>query len=153
MKALGVLAVLSLLGFAPRTVTVLGSVLAAWIATTDWSVGAVIGLVVLGALRVHLHFSDAGHWLRDVRRLERRRAAALVATGLARARSDAQALARAGDRYEQEGRLRAALAARGARPAAVLAPLRDAATRAGHWLSRWPALFAAIERAVLRWAE
>jgi hypothetical protein len=153
MKALGVLALLSLLGIAPRLLTVLGSAVAAWLAIAIGSVGAAIGLVLLGVLRLRIHSGGAGRWLRDVRHLERRRAAALVATGLALARPDAGALAVAGDRYEQEGRLRAALEARGARPAGVLAPLSDWATRVGHLLSRWPGLLASIERAAVRWSE
>jgi hypothetical protein len=153
MKVLAGLAVLSLVGIAPRLLTALGTAVAVWIATAVWSVGAAIGLVVLGALRLRLHLGGAGRWLRDVRRLERRRAAALVATGLALARPDAGALAVAGDRYEQEGRLRAALVARGARPAAVLAPLSGWATRVGHMLARWPGLFAALDRAALRGSE
>jgi len=145
------LALLSLLGVAPRALTVVGTAVAAWIATAAWSLGAAVGLVALGALRLRIHLGRAGRWLRDVRRLERRRAAALVATGLARARPDSGALA--GDRYEEEGRLRAALAARGARPSSALAPLCDAAARAGHALAGWPSLLAAIERTALRWTE
>ena len=144
------LALLSLLGIAPRSVTVLGTAFAAWVATAVWSVGAAIGLALLGALRLRIHLGGAGRWLRDVRRIEWRRAAALVATGLALARPDAGALAVAGDRYEQEGRLRAALAARGARPAASLAPLSGWATRVGRALARWPGLLSALERAGLR---
>ena len=151
--ALAGIALLSLLGIAPRASTVLGSAVAAWIATTVWSIGAAIGMILLGALRLRIHFGGAGRWLRDVRRLERRRAAALVATGLALARPDASALAVAGDRYEQEGRLRAALAARGARPAGVLAPLTSWGTHVARALGRWPSLVAAIERAALRGSE
>jgi hypothetical protein len=153
MKALGGIAVLSLLGVAPRVLTVLGTAVAAWIATAVWSTGAAIGLVVLGALRLRIHFGGAGRWLRDVRRLEQRRAAALVATGIALARPDAGAPTVAGDRYEQEGRLRAALAERGARPAGALAPLTGWGTRMARALGHWPGLVAAIERAVLRGSE
>jgi hypothetical protein len=144
------LALLSLLGVAPRGVTVVGTAFAAWIAAAAWGAGAALGLVALGALRLRLHLGGAGRWLRDVRHLERRRAAALVATGLARARPEAITLA--GDRYEEEGRLRAALASRGAQPAALVS-LCDASARAGRALARWPKLLAAIERAALRWAE
>lgn len=153
MKALGVLAVLSLFGIAPRLLTVLGSAVAAWIAIEVWSVGAAIGLVALAVLRLRLHAGGAGRWLRDVRRLERRRAAALVATGIALASPGSDALALAGDRYEQEGRLRASLAERGARPAAAIAPLSDWATRGAQLLARWPRLLAAIERTALRGSE
>jgi hypothetical protein len=153
MKVLGVLALLSLFGIAPRLLTVLGTALAAGISVAVWSVGAAIGLVALGLLRLRLHAGAAGRWLRDVRRLERRRAAALVATGIALATPGAGALTLAGDRYEQEGRLRTSLADRGARPAAVLAPLSDWATRAAQVLARWPRLLAAIERTALRWSE
>lgn len=146
------LALLSLFGIAPRLLTVLGSGVAAWIAMGVWGVGAAVGLVALAVLRLRLHAGGAGRWLRDVRRLERRRAAALVATGIALASPGADALARAGDRYEQEGRLRAALAERGARPAA-LTSLSEWATRGAHLLARWPRLLAAIERAALRESE
>lgn len=147
------LALVSLFGIGPRLSTVLGSAVAAWIAASVWSVGAAIGLVALGVMRLRLHTGGAGRWLRDVRRLERRRAAALVATGIALASPEANTLAIAGDRYEQEGRLRASLAERGARPAAALAPLSDWATRGAQLLARWPRLLAAIERAALRGSE
>jgi hypothetical protein len=153
MMALGVLAVLSLFGIAPRLLTVLGSAVAAWFAVSVWSVGAATGLVALAVLRLRLHTGGAGRWLRDVRRLEWRRAAALVATGIALASPGADALARAGDRYEQEGRVRASLVERGARPAAALAPLSGWATRGAQLLARWPRLLAAIERAALRESE
>jgi hypothetical protein len=153
MGMLDGIAVASLLGIAPRALTVLGTAVGAWIATTAWGAIAAIGTVVLGTLRLRIHFGAAGRWLRDVRRIERRRAAALVATGIALARPDASALALAGDRYEQEGRLRSALAARGARPAGALAPIAGWATRVAHALLRWPGLVAAIERATLRGSE
>ncbi len=145
------LALVSLLGVAPRAISVAGSVVAGWIAATAWGAAAAIGIVALGALRVRIHLGAAGRWLGDVRRLERRRAAALVATGLARARLDSGALA--GDRYEEEGRLRAALAERGAQPASALAWIVDAATRAGLALGRWPKVRATIEQTALRWME
>jgi len=154
--ALAICATLSLLGVAPRAVAAAGTLLAAWITAATWSSGAALGLVALGLLRLHIHAGGAGSWLRDVRRLELRRAAALAATGFALAKhrsGDAASLARAGDLYEREGRTRTALAAIGANPAAALAPIRGAAQSAGRALAGWPNLLGRIEAATSRWSE
>ena len=155
-KALAVCAMLSLLGVAPRAVAAAGTLLAAVIAPATWSLGAALGLIAIGLLRLRMHAGGAGPWLRDVRHLERRRAAALAATGFALAQhraGDAAAITRAGDLYEREGRARSALAALGATPAAALAPVRGAAQSAGRVLAGWPGLVGRIERASLRWSE
>lgn len=155
-KALAICATLSLLGVAPRAVAAAGTLLAAVIAPATWSLGAALGLIAIGLLRLRMHAGGAGPWLRDVRHLERRRAAALAATGFALAQhraGDAAAITRAGDLYEREGRARSALAALGATPAAALAPVRGAAQSAGRVLAGWPGLVGRIERASLRWSE
>ncbi|MBS1105261.1 MAG: hypothetical protein H6Q91_763 [Deltaproteobacteria bacterium] len=158
---LAICAALSLLGVAPRAVATGGTLLAVLIATAIWSNGASIaatamGLVAFGALRLRIHAGGSGRWLRDVRRLELRRAAALAATGFALAKhrtGDGGALARAGDRYEREGRARAALATLGATPSAALGSVRGVAQWTARALARWPSLLGHIERAALRWSE
>jgi hypothetical protein len=153
---LAICAALSLLGVAPRAVTTGGMLLAGLIAPAIGSVGAAAGLLALGALRLRIHAGGGGRWLRDVRRLELRRAAALAATGFALAKhrpGDGSALASAGDRYEREGRARAALATLGATPAATLGSVRGAAPWTGRALAGWPSLLGRIERAALRWSE
>jgi len=153
---LAISATLSLLGVAPRAVAAAGTLLVAAIAPASWSSGAALGLVALGLLRLHMHAGGAGPWLRDVRRLELRRAAALAATGFALAKhrsGDAASLARAGDLYEREGRARTALAAIGAHPSAALPPVRGAAQSAGRALAGWPGLLGRIEAATSRWSE
>jgi hypothetical protein len=153
---LAIAATLSLLGVAPRAVATGGTLLAGLLTPAVGSIGAAAGLLALGALRLHIHAGGAGRWLRDVRRLELRRAAALAATGFALAKhraGDSAALARAGDRYEREGRARAALATLGATPAATLGSVRGAAQSTGRALAGWPSLLARIERAALRWSE
>jgi hypothetical protein len=152
---LAICAVLSLLGVAPRAVAAGGSLLAGLIAAAVGSIAAAAGLLALGALRLRIHAGGAGRWLRDVRRLEMRRAAALVATGFALARhrsGDDAALALAGDRYEQAGLARAALATLGATPSAALGSVRGAAQWTGRALAPWPSLLGRIERAALRWS-
>lgn len=152
---LGAGGVLSLLGVAPRAVSAAGTLLAAAIAASTWSGGAVLGLLILGLLRLRIHTSEAGPWLRSVRRLERRRAAALAATGFALARhgaGDAAAITRAGDLYEREGRARAALESLGAAPAPALAPLRSAAQSAGRALAAWPTLLTRLETIISNWS-
>ena len=147
--------ILSLLGVAPRAVSAGGTLLAAAIAAATWSGGAVLGLLILGVLRLRIHTSGAGPWLRSVRRLERRRAAALAATGFALARhgaGDAAAITRAGDLYEREGRARAALESLGATPAPALAPLRSAAQSAGRALAGRPALLTRLEATASNWS-
>jgi hypothetical protein len=156
VKALAVCATLSLLGVAPRAVAAVGTLLATWIAAATWSLGAALGLLAIGLLRLRMHAGGAGPWLRDVRRLELRRAAALAATGFALAQpsaGDAAAITRAGDLYEREGRARAALAALGATPAAALGPVRGAAQSVGRALAKWPGLLGRIEAAASRWSE
>ncbi len=153
---LALCALLSLLGVAPRAVAVAGSLLAVSIAPATWSLGAALGLLAIGALWLRMHAGGAGPWLRDVRRLELRRAAALAATGFALARrreGDAAAIAHAGDLYEREGRARSALAAIGATPAASLAPVRSAAHSVGRALARWPGLLDRVTAAASRWSE
>ncbi len=158
---LAICAALSLLGVAPRAVATGGTLFAGLIATAIWSNGgsiaaAVMGLLAFGALRLRIHAGGAGRWLRDVRRLELRRAAALVATGFALAKhhsGDGAALALAGDRYEREGRTRAALATLGATPSAALGSVSGVAQWTARALARWPSLLGQIERAALRWSE
>ena len=152
---LAICATLSLLGVAPRAIAAAGTLLAAGIAPATWSIAAALGLVALGLLRLRMHAGGAGPWLRDVRRLELRRAAALAATGFALAKhrsGDAAAITRAGDLYEREGRARTALAAIGAKPAVALAPVRRAAQSAGRALAGWPGLLGRIEAAASRWS-
>jgi hypothetical protein len=153
--ALAICATLSLLGVAPRALAAAGILLAAVIAPATWSLGAALGLVALGLLRLRIHAGGAGPWLRNVRRLELRRAAALAATGFALAQhraGDAAALTRAGDLYERAGRARSALAGLGATPAAALGPVRGAAQSAGRALAGWPGLLGRVEAAASRWS-
>lgn len=153
---LSICAALSLLGVAPRALAAGGTVLAASIATANWGMEATMALLAFGALRLRVHAGGAGRWLRDVRRLEVQRAAALAATGFALAKhrsGDGAALALAGDRYECEGRARAALATLGAKPAGSLRLLRGAAEWTGRALAGWPRLLCRIERTALRWSE
>jgi hypothetical protein len=153
--ALAICAALSLLGVAPRALAAAGTLLAAPIATATWGIAAAVGLFALGALRLRIHAGGAGRWLRDVRRLEVQRAAALAATGFALAKhrsGDGAALALAGDRYEREGRARAELATLGATPAATLGSVRGAAEWTGRALAGWPSLLCRIERTALRWS-
>jgi hypothetical protein len=107
-------------------------------------------------LRLRIHAGGAGSWLREVRLLELRRAAALAATGFALAQhraGDAAAITRAGDLYEREGRARSALAALGATPAAALALVRGAAQSAGRALAGWPGLLGRVEAGAARWSN
>ena len=154
--ALAIGAALSLLGVAPRAVATGGTLIAGLIAAAAGSLAVGVVLLALGALRLRIHAGAAGRWLRDVRRLEVQRAAALVATGFALAKhrsGDGDALALAGDRYEREGRARAALATLGAMPAATLGSVRGAAEWTGRALAGWPGLLCRIERTALRWSE
>ncbi len=154
-KALAIGATLSLVGVAPRAVATVGTLLAAAIAATTWNSGAALGLVALGLLRLRVHAGGAGPWLRDVRHLELRRAAALAATGFALAAQrpgDDAALTHAGDLYEREGRMRSALAALGATPATALAPIRCAAQSIGRILSKWPVLLRRIQATTSHWS-
>jgi hypothetical protein len=154
--ALAIAAAMSLLGVTPRAAATGGTLVAGLIAASIGSMAAAAVLLALGALRLRIHTSSAGRWLRDVRRLEVQRAAALVATGFALAKhrsGDGAALALAGDRYEREGRARAALAALGAMPAATLGSVRGAAEWTARALAGWPGLLCRIERTALRWSE
>ncbi|MDJ0866035.1 MAG: hypothetical protein QNK03_08005 [Myxococcota bacterium] len=143
---LAVCGVASGLGIAPRTSAAAGGL--AWLATAPRAVGPLGWIAVAGiaAGRLALHASAAGGWLRRVGRLESERAGALVATGLARASGDGDALRRAGDAYEREGRARGALGAIGAEPSRGLTLLLPVAERLGRILNRSPRLRALLER-------
>lgn len=90
--------------------------------------------LVAGVGWLGLQGSRAGRWLRSVRRLEWTRAGALVRTGFARAahrRGIPNAITRAGDAYEREGRMRTALREAGAEPSRTLGWLLPIAERIG----------------------
>jgi hypothetical protein len=99
---------------------------------------------------VRLHFGPAGAWLREVRGFEQRRFAALAATGLARAGGGPDALRRAGDHYEREGVARAEMAAIGATPSGMLAPVLGTSEWLGRRLGGWPRLSERLERRATR---
>lgn len=142
--------VASWLGCAARGVSIATLLLVAVAAASRWHAAAACLAIAACALRVRIHFGPAGAWLREVRGLEQLRFAALVATGLARARGGPDALHVAGDRYEREGAARAALAAIGAIPSGLLAPVLRASEWLGLRLRGWPQLRDRFERFVTR---
>lgn len=134
------------LGCAARGVSIATLLVVGMAATAQWDAAAAFLTIAAGALRVRVQLGPGGAWLREVRALERRRLAARVATGLARARDGADALHAAGDHYEREGMARSALASIGAAPAIWPVPALGAGERVGRWLRRWPELRDRLER-------
>jgi hypothetical protein len=150
---LALLGAASLLGVAPRTTALAIALGGGVIASAHWGDPAALLLAGLCALRLRLHTGSTGAWLDAVRRLERSRAFALVATGLARSRrsetGDA-ALGEAGDHYEREGAARRRLAELGATPSPWLAPALGSAERLGAALRSFPRLRERLEQAAHR---
>ena len=148
--ALALVGGVSWLDCAPRGASIATLLVVGLIAAAQWTGAAAFLAIAACALRVRVHFGPAGGWLREVRRLEMRRFAALVATGLARARGGANSLHVAGDHYEREGAARSGLAAIGAVPSPWLAPVLGSSERLGTWLRRWPHLRDRLERRAAR---
>lgn len=144
--ALALVGVASWLGCAPRGASIAALLVVGLAASARWDGAAAFLAIAACALRVRIHFGPAGAWLREVRGLEQRRFAALVATGLARARGGADALRIAGDHYEREGAARSALAAIGAVPSRWLDPVLGASAWIGTHVQRWPRLRDVLER-------
>lgn len=145
--------VASWLGCAPRRASIATLLVVGLAAAVRWNGAAAFLAIAACALRVRLHAGTAGSWLAEVRALEQRRLAALVATGLARARGGADALRVAGDHYEREGAARAALAGIGATPSPRLGSVLGCAERVGTGLQRWPKLRDRLARFVDRAQE
>jgi hypothetical protein len=148
--ALTIVGITSWFGCAGRGASVATLVVVGLASAAQWSGAAAFLAIAACALRVRLHFGPAGAWLREVRGLEQRRLAALVATGLARARGGADALQVAGDHYERDGEARRALAAIGAVPSPWLTPALGASERLGIRLRNRPQLRDRLERRAAR---
>jgi len=131
------LAMASLAGVAPRFTAIATALAGVTVASGRWGTAAAVLLAGVCALWLRLQRGSSGAWLGAVRRLERQRARALVAAGLARSqRSELgeAALARAGDHYEREGAARRRLAELGATPVRWLGPVLGCAEQLGRAL-------------------
>jgi hypothetical protein len=148
---LAIAAVSAAIGVAPRATTLAIALVATPSAASQWSPAAALLLASVCAARMRLQLGATGRWLREVHRLETRRARAIAATGLARARRDElgdAALAAAGDCFERDGAARRELAAIGATPSRQLDPLLALGERLGRALRSLPRLRDALARAL-----